>query len=176
MSDPSPFTPEQEAELQAAAAKLRAASPEFDAADNLRRLQVRIQAERDWQQAIAAGRSRRSRPGWLAGWGFAAGAAAALAVVAVMPRLGWQLGGQAGLETLSATRGTPTSPKRLTVAFRPEVRIEAIDALLRPLGAQIVAGPSALGLWQIAVPPAELAPIKSQLLASGLVEQIVEEP
>lgn len=64
----------------------------------------------------------------------------------------------------------------LTVSFRPEVSEGVISALLRKRGLTIIDGPSAIGLYRIALPfDADLAEVARYLEAASEVIATVEE-
>jgi hypothetical protein len=64
-----------------------------------------------------------------------------------------------------------------SIAFRPEAREAELRALLGAAGAQVVAGPSALGLWRVAVPKARVdAALAAWQAAPALVESVQREP
>lgn len=58
----------------------------------------------------------------------------------------------------------------LTVAFAPDATEEAIRALLLAADLQVIAGPSAIGLWVLTGP--DLAAAEAALAASPLVESV----
>ncbi len=62
----------------------------------------------------------------------------------------------------------------LTVAFNPQATEQAMRELLAASGAQLVAGPSALGLYSVAVPTARAAEAAAQLRAAKDVVESVQ--
>lgn len=62
----------------------------------------------------------------------------------------------------------------LTVAFRPQATESAMRMTLASAGAQIVSGPSALGLYLVAVPRDQADRMAKQLLAASAVVESVQ--
>lgn len=81
-------------------------------------------------------------------------------------------------EALSgAPAAAPAGRVLLSVAFKPDAREAELRDLLGRVGAEIVGGPSALGLWQVAVPSAAADQALAQLrAAAGLVDSVQREP
>jgi hypothetical protein len=76
---------------------------------------------------------------------------------------------------LSADAPTTTSAGQvlLAIAFNPQATELAIRQLLAAAGAQLVAGPSALGLYTVAVPAASAEAAITQLRAAqGVVDSV----
>jgi hypothetical protein len=165
-----------------AAEMLQAASPAFDPARSRARLEARIRAEREWAAATRrtdapAARGRRSS--WfVGGWGFALGAAAALAVVGLAPRGFWSGANEPALEALSgqASASSPADRVVFTLAFRPGVPLAEAGRLVMDAGGEFVGGPSALGLWRVSVPKADREAALGRLRASPFVEAVAVEP
>lgn len=157
---------------------LTEASPPFDGRASLSRIEARIRAEREWQAATEAARRPARRAGWFGGLGFALGAAAALAIVGLTPRGFWSADDGASLEALSgsAAPGATAGRAVFTVAFRPGVPLAEAGRLAQTIGGEFVGGPSALGLWRLAVPRAEREAALARLRASPLVEAVTTEP
>lgn len=61
---------------------------------------------------------------------------------------------------------------QLTIAFKPTATEEAIRQLLGAQGAQIIGGPSALGLYRIAVPKARADAAVAAMAAADAVESV----
>lgn len=82
----------------------------------------------------------------------------------------------ASQEPLSGTGSgvaMPADQVFLTVAFNPRASELAIRTVLASANAQIVAGPSALGLYTVAVPSAKADSLAAQLLAAaGVVDSV----
>lgn len=76
----------------------------------------------------------------------------------------------------AAPAGVPVSQGQriLTVAFRPQATESAIRTALANSSAQIVAGPSALGLYTVAVPGANADLMETQLRAAVEVVESVQ--
>ncbi len=165
-----------------AAEMLRAASPPFDPARSQARLEARIRAEREWAAATRrtdAPAARGRRTSWfVGGWGFALGAAAALAVIGLTPRGFWSDAGEPSLEALSGRPGVSVPAERsiLTLAFRPGVPLAEAGRLVMEAGGEFVGGPSALGLWRVSVPRTDREAALARLRASPLVEAVSVEP
>lgn len=84
----------------------------------------------------------------------------ALLPAATTPEAGFEMAGAGGEVTF------PT----LTVAFAPDATESALRDLLLAQGAEIVAGPSALGLYQVRAD--DLAAVQAALAASALVASV----
>ena len=72
---------------------------------------------------------------------------------------------------ITTSAGLPAAPTgaRLSVAFRDSATIEQVQTLLGELDSQIVAGPTALGLYTIVIGPrTNVDQVARQLQASGL--------
>ncbi len=81
---------------------------------------------------------------------------------------------QAPLSGAAHGVGVPLDPVLLTVAFRPETTEAAMRSTLAGAGAQIVSGPSALGLYLVAVPRDQADRLARQLLAATAVVESVQ--
>lgn len=81
---------------------------------------------------------------------------------------------QAPLSGAAQGVGVPLDPVLLTVAFRPEATEAAMRSALAGAGAQIVSGPSALGLYLVAVPRDQVDRLARQLLAATAVVESVQ--
>ena len=83
----------------------------------------------------------------------------------------------AGQEALSGPPATaPAGRVLLSVAFQPDAREADLRALLARIHAEVAAGPSALGLWQLTVPADAADQALMQLrAASTLVESAQRE-
>lgn len=80
---------------------------------------------------------------------------------------------QAPLSGTASDVALPADKVFLTVAFSPSASELAIRTVLASANAQIVAGPSALGLYTVAVPSAKADSLAQQLLAAaGVVESV----
>jgi hypothetical protein len=126
------------------------------------------------ERAITAPR-RRSRGGPRAA--IAAGLAAALVAGAaglLASRLGWQRGDPAYQQ---ATTPAPATDHTLAVVFRKDASLGQIQGALAELGGSIVAGPSAAGVFQVALPrEAELGPAAARLESGGTGVAIYARP
>ena len=76
-----------------------------------------------------------------------------------------------GFRTASGTSSTIVGA-RFTVQFRDDATLVAIGQALANLDAEIVAGPTASGLYTIVVPEARTRNLDKQLEASGLVRYV----
>jgi hypothetical protein len=106
---------------------------------------ARLAREIDADRSTGAGRPGHMRPMWQL-------AAAAICAVglwqfAVVPFLSGRQEGQPGYAPVS--EATVDGPQ-LRVAFAPDATEGDIRALLQAIGAEITAGPGALGLWTLA--------------------------
>lgn len=80
---------------------------------------------------------------------------------------------QAPLSGTTSGVAMPADQVFLTLAFNPRASELAIRAVLASANAQIVAGPSALGLYIVAVPSAMADSLAAQLLAAaGVVDSV----
>jgi hypothetical protein len=78
--------------------------------------------------------------------------------------------------TDSAGNAASAGQALFTVAFKPQASQQAVQQLLADAGAQIVAGPSALGLFRVAVPAAGAAQAQAAFsAATGVVESVQRE-
>lgn len=78
-----------------------------------------------------------------------------------------------GEPTAAAPNNAATNQVQLTVAFNPQTTEFAIRELLAAAGAQILSGPSALGLYIVAVPAARSdAAVAKLRAAKGVVESV----
>ena len=78
-----------------------------------------------------------------------------------------------GEPTATAPNSAATNQVQLTVAFNPQTTELAIRELLAAAGAQILSGPSALGLYIVAVPAAKSdAAVAKLRAAKGVVESV----
>lgn len=103
-----------------------------------------------------------------------AGLALLVAVQAAL--LAGLLATDAGLHALggeSTDASRPAGMVVLTVAFRPDVQEAALRRALQEVQAEIVAGPSALGLYWVAVPATRADEVHAHLLrAVSVIESI----
>ena len=80
---------------------------------------------------------------------------------------------QAPLSGTASGVAMPADQVFLTVAFNPRASELAIRTVLASANAQIVSGPSALGLYTVAVPSAKADSLAAQLLAAaGVVDSV----
>lgn len=80
---------------------------------------------------------------------------------------------QAPLSGTASGVAMPTDQVFLTIAFNPRASELAIRTVLASANAQIVSGPSALGLYTVAVPSATADSLAAQLLAAaGVVDSV----
>ena len=102
-----------------------------------------------------------------------AAAAAILAIVAVTGIVVLQ---DRELDYIQASGefGAPAYGETLTVAFRPSAAQSDVSALLSDLGLTIVDGPSAIGLYRVAIPLDQSAEAVAEALsaATGIVESV----
>lgn len=81
---------------------------------------------------------------------------------------------QAPLSGAASRAGVASDPVLLTVAFRPEATEATMRSTLASAGAQIVSGPSALGLYLVAVPRDQADSLARQLVAATAVVESVQ--
>lgn len=81
---------------------------------------------------------------------------------------------QTPLSAAPVSAAVPPDQRMLTVAFRPHATELAIRAALANSSAQIIAGPSALGLYTVAVPRANADMLEAQLRAAVDVVESVQ--
>jgi hypothetical protein len=75
-------------------------------------------------------------------------------------------------ETLTSTPDAVTASESMRVVFRQDVAVAEINALLRQLPAQIVAGPSEAGVYTLAVPVANPNTADKKKVAAGLLARV----
>lgn len=141
-------------------------------------------------ERIALDRPRASKPpGWderIGQWlrdvvgvrstGWAMGVMALVAVQAgvIAVLLADPPAAQVPLSGAATSMAVSSDPVLLTVAFRPEATESAMRSTLASAGAQIVSGPSALGLYLVAVPRDQADAMATQLLAASAVVESVQ--
>lgn len=81
---------------------------------------------------------------------------------------------QVPLGGAASSMAVASDPVLLTVAFRPEATESAMRSTLASAGAQIVSGPSALGLYLVAVPRDQADAMATQLRAATAVVESVQ--
>lgn len=81
---------------------------------------------------------------------------------------------QTPLSAASSSVSRPQGQRVLTVAFRPQATESAIREALARSSAQIIAGPSALGLYTVAVPGVEADIMQTRLRAAIEVVESVQ--
>jgi|GEM_PF-976483 len=177
--------------LRGAAIAARESVPEARLDAGWDMLSQRIAAEAPSTRNLSATRPTPRGPSWLQGriealsnWlaprgaGFAMGAAAVILVQAGV--IGAMLlRTPAEQEPLSGVPAinVPSGSAVLTVAFRAGVAESDLRGLLLQNHAEIVSGPSALGLYRIAVPAAEATAALAAFAAAGtVVESVQREP
>lgn len=178
------LTPEEQAEVDALLRKDAAAAEDLAF---LRRLAAEVKADAPasvvsdlgWQRLkrrldtpAAAPAQTHAREEPSPGWRRMA--IAAMLLVAVQAGWLWQM--HADNRALEYRPMSGTAPAQtgaqLRLMFAPDATAEAISGLLRELGASIVSGPSALGLYDVRVAttdPAELARLAHKLSDSPLI-------
>jgi anti-sigma factor RsiW len=147
-------------------ADLRAATPLPERAPGFDRFMERLAAHRA-PNVVAF--QRKEKPRWLAP-AFALAATLVVAQAGVIGVLMQQR--DATLTTLSAPPAADAGA-RLQVTFRPEATEAQIRALLAEAGAQIVAGPGALGVYTLSVAPEKLDAARERLAARNDVVESV---
>lgn len=153
--------------------QLRAATPEFDEARHWQRMSARVQAEKAWRSLTRRPRvARSSRDVWRALLVYALGAASAAGVILTMIPLP-----ATRVEVVPLGAPAPAAPANMwvfDVVFRDEATAAQIRAALQDAGAEVVGGPSALGVWRVAVPAERAAQARQRLAAQPAVESVSE--
>jgi hypothetical protein len=75
-------------------------------------------------------------------------------------------------ETLTSTPDAITASESMRVVFRRDVAVAEVNALLRQLPAQIVAGPSEAGVYTLAVPVANPNTADKKKVAADLLARV----
>jgi anti-sigma-K factor RskA len=101
----------------------------------------------DEDEALARGHFK-VRPKHVGVWQWAV-VAQALVIVALVA---WQPMSQPSYETLTAVADATPTRGSVRVVFRHDVNVDEVNAILRQLSAQIVAGPSEAGVYTLALP------------------------
>ncbi len=145
---------------------LRAATPLPESDPGFEKFMQRLEAQR--APNVVAMR-RREKPRWFV----PALALAATLLVVQAGVIGVLMHERdARLTTLSAPPAA-VEGARLQVTFRPEATEAQIRAVLAEVGAQIVGGPGALGVYTLAVAPETLAAARERLAArSDVIESV----
>lgn len=150
--------------------------PGFDAEAHYRRIREGIAGARPrkWRDGWARWREALARP-WVPAASFGLGAACAAALILAL-RVSLP-GPSAVVEPLGeAQPGGPPPGVVLQVRFRDDIALSTLRAALRAADAEVVGGPSALGLWRIRV-PAETAQRSLRILAADTsVLEVRAEP
>jgi hypothetical protein len=169
--------------LRTTAAQARANAEEWGSEAGLGELMARIEAERRLAASQAA--AAAAPASWLAWLGLLAPRrpALALGVAAVVLTQAAIIGSlltraPAEQEPLAGGVAVPLRDSVVfSIAFKPGAREAELRTLLDAAGAQVVAGPSALGLWRVAVPKARAdAAAAAWQAAPALVESVQREP
>jgi hypothetical protein len=119
------------------------------------------------------------RSWWMPTLTFATGAACAALVMALLApvTLAPPAPAPQAFTALSGPeRPPPANGARLQVAFAADARLADINTLLLQLDASVVAGPSALGLYTLQVPPDTAAQALQRLQSSPLVDSAAQAP
>lgn len=74
----------------------------------------------------------------------------------------------------SLLSGTPgATQSHLQIVPEPNITLVELEALLRPFGAEIIAGPGALGIYMLQLPQdSDIDSVKQQLSESDLIEEV----
>lgn len=140
------------------------ATPRLDQRAAWRRLQAQLPPRRRWLDWQAL---------WRPALTFAGGMACAVLVLALLPGRTPAPQSTQDFAPLSAPASAPAAGAdrvQLQVAFAGQARLAEVNALLQEVDAAIVAGPSALGLYTVAVARAGAPQALDKLRASPLVD------
>lgn len=147
-----------------------AQTPDFDAHRTWAGLEARLRRERSAWHRLRAWAARPLAAGAL---GFGAGVACAVLAAVLVWALPPSLDNGADFTPLAGVQREPSAPAvHLHVVFRPTARVAEIEALLRSLGLEVVAGPGALGVWVVAVAAADAERVRQALQQAAVVEQV----
>jgi hypothetical protein len=99
-------------------------------------------------------------------------------LVGQMAALAWQWSPHGEVRLMSAPAGVqaPADSVLVQVAWRAQATSAQMQAVLQQVQGSVVSGPSALGLWLVAVPQAQADEALSTLRSSAAVEQAVRAP
>jgi Putative zinc-finger len=156
----------------------RQADPVPDVEQGLARMRLQIDAgvhirelSAPWWQRIVGTRRRQQRPGAGGGWGantpwrWALAAPLAIALLAGA----WFALPLQPAEPYRALGAAARAPGQLLVMFRPDTSEQALRRVLNEAGVRVVDGPTATGLYVIAVAPEREAAALAQLRAQPIV-------
>lgn len=131
-----------------------------------------VPIELGWRRLRRQVRARRPAPGWLR-YAMAA-ALTALAVETVLLVNLWQ----AEPETVYVPLAEPLPGPVLAIRFAADATLAEIERLLLDVDAQVIGGPSAVGLYRVSLPEtvgeAQLAEIMRRLERSEVVEDVAK--
>lgn len=146
----------------------RSSVPDFAPEPGLQRLMEKIRAERKIAKPVRRFWPRFELNGWSPAMGFAAVLIVLQAVV-----IGGLLTRSEGTHQTLSGRGAGIEGTRLQLTFRPDAREADLRAALVSVQAEIVAGPGALGVYTIVVPPENAKSALAQLQRrSDLVQSV----
>jgi hypothetical protein len=186
-NDPAQLPPELQDEAQWLAMvrdQLRASAPRAEPELGWHELLARIEAEpRSARQmgpgqAEPAGREHGLK-GW---WRWLQRPALAYAMLALLvgqtALLTWSWWPQGDARLMSAAPPASVAPDtlRLDVLWHPQATAEQMQAALQLARGQVLSGPSALGLWQVAVPLEQADAAVAALRAHPAVAQVGRAP
>jgi hypothetical protein len=153
--------PARHAEFDAALRNaLQSGAPDFDVESHYARLAARLprhaRRARPWRALL--------QPQWLGPGAFALGAVCAMlltpTIIPVEPAT------PVAVEPLGSASHIGAEQRLVQLRLRPDMTVGALQALLSQANAEVVAGPGALGIWQLRV-PAEALPQSLHVLRSS---------
>lgn len=149
--------------------QLRDGAPQLDLAASWRGIEARIGATP--KRAGTSGAPAWWRQGWRYLVGYGLGAATAAAVT-------WWLAPLPQTVSEVTPPGAPAASDRrvVDVVFRDDADLRAMREALRDAGAEVIGGPSALGLWRVALPNEETEAALRRLRQHPAVESVSEAP
>jgi anti-sigma factor RsiW len=130
-----------------------------------------------WQR-LRRDLKREQRRGSQRIWRLAA-AASVLMIVGLQTTILMRSESGTRYEPLSGALSIPANAWRVQVRFAESATIADINALLLRLDARVISGPSALGLFELALPreaAADAQALRARLAAEPLMEQVVVAP
>jgi anti-sigma factor RsiW len=134
-------------------------------------------ADFGWQR-LRRDLKREQRHGSLQSWRVAA-AASVLMIVGLQTAILMRQDSGARYEPLSGTLAIPANAWRVQARFAESAAMADINALLLRLDARVISGPSALGIYELALPreaAADAQALRARLAAEPLLLQVVVVP
>lgn len=184
MNDPDRAHPELADEAQWLAItreQLRGLPPRVDPDAGWHELSARIEAE---MPAVPHGPHADPAQGFVAAWFWRWWHRPALAYAVLVLLVGqsallawhWVPSGGARLMSAPTAAQAPVASELIDVAWQAQASAAQMQAALLGVGGSVVSGPSALGLWRVAVPPGQVDHALTALRAHPAVAQAVRAP